>query len=240
MRGVRENNLDGLRKRISTLFLQYIKTPTFNPEAAKLLKVPQDPSVLRKNIYFCPSCNQYLPSTDFALSSNSRTVGKCRRCTKIDNDARTRQDFSTFQHMLKSLRKSEEGFKDGSKIAFLLQEQDLRYLVEKIWSGQSILSAWEDLYDLTFVRWDKHQEWSPWNCILLTKDEAASHVKLVDLEEGYGQVFMQKVKQKHTLARNYFSRLPGMAEHVREKANEKSMISGPSVAGQPVPVQSRA
>lgn len=55
--------------------------------------------------------------------------------------------------------------------------------MEKIWSGQSILSAWEDLYDLTFVRWDKHQEWSPWNCILLTKDEAASHVKLVDLEE---------------------------------------------------------
>lgn len=39
MRGVKETNLDGLRKRISTLFLQYIKTPTFNPEAAKLLKV---------------------------------------------------------------------------------------------------------------------------------------------------------------------------------------------------------
>ena len=39
MRGVREGNLEGLRKRISTLFLQYIKTPTFNPEAAKLLKV---------------------------------------------------------------------------------------------------------------------------------------------------------------------------------------------------------
>ena len=39
MRGVRESNLDGLRKRISTLFLQYIKTPTFNPEAARLLKV---------------------------------------------------------------------------------------------------------------------------------------------------------------------------------------------------------
>jgi hypothetical protein len=56
-------------------------------------------------------------------------------------------------------------------------------LVEKIWSGQSVLSAWEDLYDLTFVRWDKHQEWSPWNCILLTKDEAASHVRLVDLDE---------------------------------------------------------
>ena len=37
-------------------------------------KVPQDPSVLRKNIYFCPSCNSYLPSTEFQLSSNSRRV----------------------------------------------------------------------------------------------------------------------------------------------------------------------
>lgn len=42
MRGVKEGNLTGLRKRISTLFLQYIKTPTFNPEAAHLLKVSFD------------------------------------------------------------------------------------------------------------------------------------------------------------------------------------------------------
>lgn len=68
----------------------------------------------------------------------------------------------------------------------LLQEQDLRYLVEKIWSRQSILSAWEDIFDLVLSRWDKHQEWSPWNCILLTKDEAAAHDRLVDLEEVRG------------------------------------------------------
>lgn len=86
-----------------------------------IIKVPQDPSVLRKNIYFCPSCNSYLPSTEFPLSSNSRTVGKCRRCTKIDNDARVRQDYSHYRYLLKMLRKSEEAFNDGSKIAFLLQ-----------------------------------------------------------------------------------------------------------------------
>ncbi|XP_034306877.2 IQ motif and ubiquitin-like domain-containing protein isoform X1 [Magallana gigas] len=241
MRGVREGNLDGLRKRISTLFLQYIKTPTFNPEAAKLLKVPQDPSALRKNIYFCPSCNQYLPSTEFALSSNSRTVGKCHKCTKIDNDARTRQDYSTYTYMLKMLRRSEERHGDGSRIAFLLQEQDLRYLVKKIWSRQSILSAWEDIFDLVLSRWDKHQEWSPWNCILLTKDEAAAHDRLVDLEEGYGQVFIQKVQQKHVLARNYFSRLPGMSEHLRVMANDRyTQPNGPAINGQQVPVQSKA
>lgn len=62
----------GLRKRISSLFMQYCKTPLFNPEAAKHIKVPQDPSTLCTNVYYCRSCAQYLPSTDFELSANSR------------------------------------------------------------------------------------------------------------------------------------------------------------------------
>ena len=52
-----------------------------------------------------------------------------------------------------------------------------------MWNSQSVLSAWDDLYDLVLVRWDKHIEWSPWNCILLTKEEAAAHAKLHKLEE---------------------------------------------------------
>lgn len=39
MRGVKQHNLEGLRKRIATLFFHYIKTPLFNPEAARHLKV---------------------------------------------------------------------------------------------------------------------------------------------------------------------------------------------------------
>lgn len=42
-RGVKAARLEGLRKRISTLFLQYIKIPAFNPEVAKLLKVSTEP-----------------------------------------------------------------------------------------------------------------------------------------------------------------------------------------------------
>ena len=85
------------------------------------MQVPQDPSTLRKNIYFCPSCNQYLPSTEFQLSSNSHAVGKCRKCTKADNDGRIRQDYSHYHFMLKTLREAEEQHQDGSKIAFLMQ-----------------------------------------------------------------------------------------------------------------------
>ena len=64
-----------------------------------------------------------------------------------------------------------------------LQETDLRHLVENVWNSQSALSAWDDLYDLVLVRWDAHDEWSPWNCVLLTKEEASAHEKLENLEE---------------------------------------------------------
>lgn len=37
-RGRKQNTLEGLRKRISNLFLQFIETPEFNPEAAQLDK----------------------------------------------------------------------------------------------------------------------------------------------------------------------------------------------------------
>ena len=40
---------------------------------------------------------------------------------KLDNDARLRQDFTQYRAMLKDLRRSEESFGDGSRIAFLLQ-----------------------------------------------------------------------------------------------------------------------
>jgi len=235
MRGIRENSLDGLRKRIATLFLQYIKTPTFNPEAARLLKVPQDPMDMRKDIYFCSGCNQYLPTTEFQLASNSRSVGRCRKCTKTDNDARVRQDYSHYRFMLKTLRRNEEAYGDGSKIAYLLQENDLRHLVENVWNSQSALSAWDDLYDLLLVRWDSHSEWAPWNCVLLTKEEASAHSKLDNMEEAYGRTFIHRVKHKHTLARNYFSRLPGMAEYMRASSTPTSRA--PSVAGRALTTQ---
>lgn len=229
MRGVKDSNLEGLRQRISTLFLQYIKTPLFNPEASRLLKVPQDPAQLRQNVYHCAGCSRYLPSTEFQLSTNSRTVGRCRECRRLDNDARARQDYSHYRLMLRDLRRTEESYGDDSKVAFLLQENDLRYLVEKIWNGQSVVSAWDDVYDLILVRWNKYEEWSPWNCVLLTKEESTAHERLLAVDEGYGKELVHKVHRKHALARNYFSRLPGMAEHMRKKAEQPT--NGPEVLG---------
>ena len=41
-RGIHEKNLEGLRKRIANLFLVFLKTPEFNPEAEKYQKVTLD------------------------------------------------------------------------------------------------------------------------------------------------------------------------------------------------------
>lgn len=74
-------------------------------------------------------------------------------------------------------------FNHGPILCRFLQEPDLRYLVENIWNSQSVLSAHEDLFDLVLVRWNKYEEWSPWNCILLTKEEASAHAKLENVTE---------------------------------------------------------
>mmetsp|Transcript_15528 Transcript_15528/g.19878 ORF Transcript_15528/g.19878 Transcript_15528/m.19878 type:complete len:477 (-) Transcript_15528:95-1525(-) len=43
-RGRSEKSLEGLRQRITNLFLRFIETPEFNPEAARFLKIPKGKS----------------------------------------------------------------------------------------------------------------------------------------------------------------------------------------------------
>ncbi|XP_051651424.1 IQ and ubiquitin-like domain-containing protein isoform X3 [Manacus candei] len=141
-REVKECNLEGLRKRICTLFLQYIKIPKVNPKVAGLLKLT-----------------------------------------------------------------------------------DLQYLIENIWNCQSALSAWGELYDLVMVRWDKKHEWSPWNTILLTKEEADAHLKLCNLQEAYEAAFIFRIKQKHIRAKNYFAQIPAMSSFLHRSDNQANASS---------------
>ncbi len=97
MRGIKEENLDGLRKRIVTLFLQYVKTPQFNPAAARVLSVPQDLDVPKADTFYCTTCQRYLPSHEFQVSSSSAKMGKCRQCSNLENVAIKRIDFTKFK-----------------------------------------------------------------------------------------------------------------------------------------------
>ena len=84
--------------------------------------------------------------------------------------------------MLNRIQKDEQNYGSPSTICYLLTERDIHYLYETIWNSQSVLSANDDVYQLHFVRWNKNEEWTPWNTILLTLEEAESHLKLTSLE----------------------------------------------------------
>ncbi|XP_065845385.1 IQ motif and ubiquitin-like domain-containing protein [Oscarella lobularis] len=223
LRETKQKNLEGLRKRISNLFLQYIKTPQFNPEIARLTRVPHDSSKLLNDVYYCRTTGKYLPSTEFELSSNAKSMKTSRKAAQLSNISGRRQDNSLYREMLRQIRRSEEKYDDDSRLIFIIQEVDLRHLVETIWNGQSILSNHEDLHDLVIVRWDVAKQWSPWNCILLTQDEASGHFRLENLFEAYSSLFVEKVKYRHVIARNYFRRLVQFSEQattVKEESGQ--------------------
>ena len=108
MRGIKEENLNGLRKRIVTLFLQYIKTPQFNPAVAKHLKVPQDINDTKVESFYCTTCERYLPSIEFQISSTNNTkVGKCKNCKNLENLAIKRVDFTKFKLVAFKFKKNK-------------------------------------------------------------------------------------------------------------------------------------
>ncbi|CAF0920169.1 unnamed protein product, partial [Brachionus calyciflorus] len=133
-------------------------------------------------------------------------------------------------YMLARIQHDEQEYSPYSRMCFLLTDRDIQYMFETIWNSQSILSSNEDIYQLHFVRWKKDEEWTPWNTILLTLDEAESHLKLTNLELSYGEQFTKKIKQKHVMARNYFSRLPNVSNYLN-KAESKGDLRLPSLTG---------
>ncbi|KAK2842772.1 hypothetical protein Q5P01_012972 [Channa striata] len=207
-RGLKAASLEGLRKRISTLFLQFIKTPAFNPDIAKLLKVPQNASQLKSDMFLCRSCQRYLRSSDFNPAASARANGRCQDCTRLDNIARSRNDFSCYKNILQRLRADEQKLNKDSKIPFLMQVEDVRYLLEVVWASRSALQTSSDIYNLLFVRWEQRRDWSPWNCILLCKEEISAHLEVQDVHKTYEEAFIRRIEHKHTLARRHFSQIP--------------------------------
>ena len=147
-RGVRHVNLGGLRHRILQLYLQYVRTPMFNPEARRYsrLALPDPPpgrprSEGRRDIEYCQSCSQFKPRTYFNMSAGSASLAQCQACRRLDNDARTRLDLSLYKSLLDNIKAEEEARQNLASPAFILQESDIRFIVENIWNSRSILSG---------------------------------------------------------------------------------------------------
>lgn len=99
----------------------------------------------------------------------------------LDNDARSRQDLSVYKSMLDRIKHDEESRNNTTSPIFQLQDSDIRYIVRSFWDSRSILSGLSNMYELRLIRWIHDEEWSPWNCVLLTHNEADIHGQLSNL-----------------------------------------------------------
>lgn len=232
------NIIPGLRKRINSLFLQFIRTPEFNPEALAHQKVPHiangSGSKTDAAVYYCRGCTCYKPSTEFYMSTTMKHLGKCKECTNQKNVALERNGETVYSDMLRLIRAQEASRRRSSHQAIynamsLLQGSDMRYLIDVVWSRKSAVSASSNLDELILTRWDVDEELSPWNCILLTKAEAATHditLSNASLEQTYSLDFRQKVAQKHIVSRSHFSQLPAIAKYMKQTYVEIDTFDG--------------
>ncbi|KAJ3115375.1 hypothetical protein HDU96_000744 [Phlyctochytrium bullatum] len=225
-RGRDAKSLEGLRKRIGNLFLQFIQTPEFNPEGAYYQKFPGSGQAWKRDqqVYYCRSCTKYKSSTEFFLSTTMKHLGRCKPCTLRENIAHHRQDDTVFSNFLKAMRLQELQKRPETGVPHdvhynalaLLQESDVRYLVDTVWNRQSCISGARNVEELVFTRWDPNMELSPWNCILLTKAEADSHDRQTDPLMLYSDDFVRKITQKHLTAKRHFAQLPAMERYLKK------------------------
>ena len=83
-------------------------------------QVPQDMLNAKLDQIYCKTCERYLPSIEFQVSSSSAKVGKCRSCKNLENLAIKRVDYTKFKVMVQRIQRDEQKYGQDSRICFLL------------------------------------------------------------------------------------------------------------------------
>ncbi|XP_033610345.1 IQ and ubiquitin-like domain-containing protein, partial [Cryptotermes secundus] len=206
LHGVKSEDLDSLRQRTQKSFIELMKNPEFNPEAAKhtvayfiimLCSIHVITIKYKFHIYvqvydwkgnegklnFCQRCQRLKPFNEFAISATTQMLERCISCAWTDEIARSRTDLEPYRFMIRSLRREERRLKCFTSLAFIMQDKDFYNLIVNIWHCRSPLSEVAETHKLRLGRWDVTKDWTPWNCILLTSDEMRAHTEVKNIEE---------------------------------------------------------
>ncbi|XP_021923748.1 IQ and ubiquitin-like domain-containing protein isoform X4 [Zootermopsis nevadensis] len=181
MHGVKAKDLATLRQRTQKLFIELMKDPEFNPEAAK--HVAFDWKGNEGKMHFCRQCQRFKVFNEFSFSAKTQTLEKCISCAWTDETARSRNDLESYRFMIRALRREERRLKCFSSLAFIMQDKDFYNLIVNMWQCHSPLSEEADPYKLCLGRWDVTKDWTPWNCVILTNDEMRAHVNVKNIKE---------------------------------------------------------
>ncbi|XP_012232553.2 IQ motif and ubiquitin-like domain-containing protein [Linepithema humile] len=165
---------------------------------------------------FCRSCSKLLPYRRFLSHTKMKRLSVCTSCSSLSRRNIAHVDYDLYMFILNCVRAEEERRGSTLALAFTMQEHDIYHLINHIWHGRSVVSKDNDLFHLRLVRYQKDVEWAPWNCILLTKDEADIHYRIEDLATVYSEHLIEKINLAHQIAKNHFKQLIIFEKDFRE------------------------
>ncbi|KAG8317851.1 hypothetical protein J6590_018246 [Homalodisca vitripennis] len=212
--GMKEKDLKGIRMRIEQLYLHFLHQKEFNPKGQHYRK-PNWPKTVDA-LYKCNRCKKLLPPSRFPVHIRMKSYMQCTSCDWLHNIGQHHADMSPYLKILRKVQHSEMSKCCYTSVCFLLQKIGMCFLTNVIWHGQSPISTCQDLSRLQHVRWQADIEWSPWNTILLTDQEAKCHESIINLSTFYSKSLIGTVHRRHITARIHFSDLMKMDRDLRE------------------------
>lgn len=200
--GIDEVYLQGLRKRIEEGLFHFVRDKEFNPQAKNFRPI-HFPRVQQRS-YRCKGCRKLKTPADFPVHVRLTSYQNCRSCNWMQMTAHQVLNISPYASILKLLRAREITKCPRSIYCFLIQPFGAYFIINTIWNGKSAISEAMNLPELRLCRWDNKKEWSPWNSILLTVEEAEVHERIYNNSEVYEDDFIQAVKIKHIETKFHF------------------------------------
>lgn len=221
-------SFDYLNERIMHAYLNFVSM--YSMCGCKCVDANSKDNELREpfetRMKFCRNCLKLLPFYRFLPHTRMKKLSVCISCSSLARRNIAHVDYDSYMFILNCVRAEEERQSSTSVLAFMMQEHDIYHLVNHIWHGQSAISKVKDLFILRLVRYQKDVEWAPWNCILLTEDEAEVHYRIHDLTTVYSKHLINQINLKHQIAKNYFKQLIIFEKDFRESCRYSSIQSG--------------
>ncbi|KOB72643.1 Uncharacterized protein OBRU01_10848 [Operophtera brumata] len=207
VRRCNDHQLEFLRRRVSASVFQLIKTSELNSGVTKCKDLREYRNMENSRLHLCEFCHLVKSYTEFPLKAKMSGFLICQSCSWKDVTERKWIDMTPYKFILRAVQRDERRRKCWGSLAFVLQEKDAFFIVEKLWHTNSAISECSDVTELRLCRWNVNQDWAPWNCFLVTVQEMKAHLKLEVPEEVYDEELVQKVHNRHKLATANFQQL---------------------------------
>ncbi|EFN75017.1 IQ and ubiquitin-like domain-containing protein [Camponotus floridanus] len=194
------SRLNWLRNRLKLSFLKLARNALQDDLEEDMNRFGwADTSITR----LCRTCDRLLSLEKFPREQRLRS-SSCIYCTSMRTRRGPRVVYELYERMLREIRRFEAKMGCYSSLAFVVGAKVVCRLVNEVWHGRSGISECDDLDQLMLTRFRSELEWAPWNSLLLTKNEAAIHHNITDIEDFYDLILLQKFWTKNLQAKIYF------------------------------------